>query len=397
MNYRFSERVLALQPSAIREILKFTSDPQVIPFAAGNPAADAFPIDVIREISQKILEKDPILALQYSVTEGYVPLRELLKKRLEKQGCFRPGQDELIMVSGAQQGVELSAKVMCNEGDTLVCEAPSFIGSLNSFKSYRIHLEGVEMEQDGVDLDRLEETLKSHPNTKLLYTIPNFQNPTGLTMSEEKRKAVYELAKKYDFLILEDNPYGDLRFEGEDVPPIKSLDTEGRVLYCGSFSKVLAPGLRVGYVSGPKEVLQKLVVCKQGADVHTNIWAQAVCFGFLTTSDMDAHLARLREIYRAKAQRMMDGIEAHFSRRVSYTRPQGGLFLWCTLPEGSDMMGFCSRAVQERKVAVVPGSAFMVRESDQTTSFRMNYSTPSDQQIDRGCELLGMLSKEMFD
>jgi len=396
MDYIFSEKVSALKPSAIREILKATQGTDVIPFSAGNPAPEAFPVDEIKRISATLLEENPILALQYNITEGYLPLREALKKKMEKEGCFNPETDDLIIVSGAQQGNELSCKVLCNEGDTLICESPSFIGSLNAFKSYNVNLVGVELEEDGINIQKLEEALKSHSGTKLIYLIPNFQNPTGKTMSLEKRKAVYALAQKYNSFILEDNPYGELRFEGEFIPSIKTMDTDGRVIYSGSFSKILAPGLRVGFVIANKEIIQKIVVCKQVSDVHSNIWAQAVCHKFLETVNMDEHLKRLREIYRHKCSLMLSEAEKHFSKKISLTRPQGGLFIWAALPDGSDMVGFCKKAV-EKKVAVVPGTAFMVNENDVTYSFRMNYSTPTDEQIVRGCEILGKLSKEIFD
>ncbi|MBR6599013.1 MAG: PLP-dependent aminotransferase family protein, partial [Oscillospiraceae bacterium] len=268
MNYQYSNRVSSLKPSAIREILKHTANPEVIPFAAGNPSAEAFPTEIIGEISKELLTSDPIGALQYSITEGYTPLRDLLKKQMAEKKCFNSDIDDLIITSGAQQANELACKVLCSDGDTLICESPSFIGSLNAFKSYNVNLTGVELEDDGINIEKLEEAIKNNKNVKLLYVIPNFQNPTGNTMSWEKRKAVYELAKKYDFIILEDNPYGDLRFKGEEIPSIKSIDTEGRVIYSGTFSKILAPGLRVGYVSAPAEIIQKIVVCKQVSDVH---------------------------------------------------------------------------------------------------------------------------------
>ncbi len=397
MNYNFSAKVSGLQASAIREILKFTAFPDVISFAAGNPAPEAFPAKEIAKISAELVENEPILALQYSITEGYTPLRDTLKTMMSKKNCFSPDNDELIITSGAQQGIELSCKSFCNEGDTLIAEAPSFIGSLNAFRSYNVNLVGVEMEDDGIVIDKLEQTLKANPNTKIIYVIPNFQNPTGRTMSFEKRKAVYDLACKYDVMILEDNPYGDLRFEGEDIPSIKSLDTQGRVIYVGSFSKVLAPGLRVGYVSAPKEVIQKIVVCKQVADVHTNIWAQVVCDRFIKENDFDAHIQYLRGIYRKKYNLMRDCIEANFSKKITFSTPQGGLFVWGTLPSDCDMTGFCKKAVADYKVAVVPGNAFLIKESDPTTSFRLNYSTPTDEQIIKGCEMLGKLSKDMFD
>lgn len=395
MDYHFSNRVAALKPSAIREILKHTSNPEVIPFAAGNPAGEAFPKETIKNISEQILSSNPIGALQYSVTEGYTPLRELLKKEMAAKQCFVYDRDDLIITSGAQQANELACKVLCSDGDTLLCEAPSFIGSLNAFRSYNVNIKGVELEDDGINIERLESEVKANSSVKLLYLIPNFQNPTGKTMSLEKRKAVYELAKKYDFIILEDNPYGDLRFAGEDIAPIKSFDTEGRVIYSRTFSKILAPGLRVGYVSAPSDIIQKMIVCKQVADVHTNIWAQQICERFMAEADLDTHFASLKKIYKAKYELMANGIKANFSEKVAVTEPEGGLFVWATLPDSIDMMAFCKRAVEEYKVAVVPGTAFMISENDKTNSFRMNFSTPTDEQIVRGCEILGKLTKEM--
>jgi len=396
MNYNFSNKVSNLKPSAIREIMKYTALPDIIPFAAGNPAPEAFPIKQAEEITHKILSENPIAALQYSITEGYTPLRESIKKRLSSQSCFNPDMDDVITTSGGQQGNELSCKVFLNEGDTLICESPSFIGSLNSFRSYGVHLEGVELEDDGIDLNKLEYTLKTNTNTKIIYVIPNFQNPTGKCMSLEKRKGVYALAQKYDVVILEDNPYGELRFEGEDIPAIKTMDTDGRVIYVGSFSKVVAPGLRVGFVSAPKEIIQKIVVCKQVSDVHTNILAQMLCNSFLNDYDFEAHLSKLRGIYRHKCTLMLSEIDKNFSKKLVTTRPQGGLFIWGTLPDSCDMMEFCKKAV-ERKVAIVPGNAFLIDEAEKTSCFRMNFSTPTNEQLIKGCQIIGELSKEMLD
>lgn len=234
---------------------------------------------------------------------------------MEAQQCFDPSADDLITTSGAQQANELACKVLLNRGDTMLCESPSFIGSLNAFRSYGVNLVGVPMEQDGMDLNALEEALRTSRNPKLIYVIPNFQNPTGRVMSLEKRKGLYELACRYNVVILEDNPYGDLRFAGTPVPSIKSMDTEHRVIYSGTFSKILAPGLRVGYVSAPAEIISKITVCKQVSDVHSNIWAQAVCAQFLEETDMDAYLEGLREVYRHKCELMIGGMRQHFSKR----------------------------------------------------------------------------------
>ncbi len=396
MNYQFSEKVSHLQASAIREILKFTSEPGVISFAAGNPAPEAFPVETVREIASELFQNDPISVLQYGITEGYLPLRNLMKERMQAQGNFKEDSEELIITSGAQQVMELACKSMCNPGDTLICEAPSFIGSLNAFKSYNVNLVGVPLDDEGMNPELLEKALKENPNTKLIYLILNFQNPTGKTTTLKRRKELYALAQKYDTMIIEDNPYGDLRFSGEDVPTMKSMDTDGRIIYAGSFSKVLAPGIRVGYGIAPKEVISKMVVCKQVSDVQTNNFGQMLAYQFMQKVDFDAHLAGLRAIYKQKAERMLNGIAEHFSKQVAYTKPEGGLFLWCTLPEGSDMSGFCTKAVQEYKIAVVPGNAFMVSEQDITYSFRLNYSTPTDEAIDKGIATLGQLTKTMF-
>ncbi|MBE6856628.1 MAG: PLP-dependent aminotransferase family protein [Ruminococcus sp.] len=397
MDYKFSDKVTGLKASAIREILKFTSVPGVISFAAGNPAPEAFPTEKIAQISADIFNEDPILALQYNITEGYTPLRDYLKNMMKQKNCFNPDIDDLIVTSGAQQANELACKVLLNEGDTLICESPSFIGSINAFKSYHVNLVGVELEEDGINLEKLEQTIKTEKNVKLLYLIPNFQNPTGRTMSLAKRKAVYELACKYDFVILEDNPYGDLRFEGEDIPSIKSMDTEGRVIYTGTFSKILSPGFRTGYVSAPAEIIQKIVVCKQVSDVHSNIWAQLVCLRFMNEVNIDEHFAKLRKIYKEKCELMLSYIDNGFSKKISYTKPEGGLFIWCTLPDDCDMNAFCTKAVKDYKIAVVPGNAFCINETDKTTSFRLNFSTPTNQQISDGMEILASMTREMFD
>ena len=303
--------------------------------------------------------------------------------------------DGVLITSGAQQVMDLLTKSLCNEGDVVICEAPSFIGSLNTFRSYRARLRGVPMDPDGMNIDELERALKEEPRARFIYTIPNFQNPSGITMSWEKRQAMYALAKKYGVLILEDNPYGDLRFSGEHVPPVKSLDEDGLVVYCGSFSKVVSPGMRVGYAIAPQELLQKMVVCKQGEDVHTNIWSQMICQELMTKYDFDAHLDRLRAIYREKSAFTMKLLDEHLvPHGVTYLPIKGGLFLWCTLPDGVDMPAFCKEAVL-RKVCVVPGNAFLTDENEPCQSFRINYSTPTNEQLEKGIRILGELAAEV--
>ena len=293
MDYTFSDKISSLQPSAIREILKATADPAIIPLAAGNPAPDAFPVEEVQKISAEILAEEPITALQYGVTEGYQPLRDELKSWLARREKIGRDFDDLLVVSGATQIMDLTTKVLCNEGDTVICEEPSFIGSLNCFRSYGCKLKGVPVEADGMNVDALEEALKTTENAKFIYTIPNFQNPAGATMSLAKRKRLYELAVKYNKIILEDNPYGDLRVAGEPLPTIKSMDTEGIVVYAGSFSKILSPGLRVAYCVGPKPILAKMTVGKQASDVHTPCLNQMIVYRWLRDYDVEAHIKKI--------------------------------------------------------------------------------------------------------
>lgn len=394
MDYTFADRVGALKPSAIREILKYTSKPGIIPFAAGNPAPEAFPVDDIARISAKIFSERPVDALQYTVTEGYTPLREHLKGYMKRTHNIGRDFDELIITSGANQVMELTAKVLCNEGDTVICENPSFIGSLNAFRAFGLKLRGVPMEADGMDMEALECALKEEKNAKFIYTIPNFQNPSGVTMSMEKRKKVYELARKYNIMILEDNPYGDIRFAGEHIPAIKSFDEDGRVIYAGSFSKVLSPGMRVGYAIAPGEVMAKLIVCKQTSDVHTNIWAQIVAYEFMTACDYEGHLQKNRGIYRKKANLMMDLLDDKLAPKITYNKPAGGLFIWCRLPGHADMPSFCKEAVMNG-VATVPGNAFSVDEEESCQYFRVNFSTPTDEQLRKGVDILAEAAKKL--
>ena len=390
----FSYRIQGLQPSAIREILKFTADPTVISFAGGNPAPEAFPVEKIRELTAEILENDPVGALQYSVSEGYTPLRDWIKDDLYSKGMFNWNDDDVIITAGAQQVMEMTAKVICNEGDAIICEAPSFIGSLNAFRSYNSKLVGVPMDDDGMNIEALEDALRKNPRTAFIYVIPNFQNPTGITTSLEKRKAILELAYKYNVLVLEDNPYGDLRFAGDDIPSIRSLDTKGHVIYAGTFSKTLAPGLRVGYMCAEKSIIQKTICALQVSTVHTSILSQRIVHQFVTRHNFAEHIENLQEIYRKKCDLMLNSLKYKMPSSIKFTEPDGGLFIWGTLPEG-DMNYFCKKAV-ENKVAVVPGNAFLVDESQPTLSFRINYSTPSNEQIEKGTDILAAVAKTMY-
>lgn len=394
MDYTFANRIDGLKPSAIREIFKYAADPTVVSLSAGNPAPDAFPADALREISERLMKENPVLALQYGLTEGYAPLRESLKEYMKDDYNIGREFDDLIITSGAQQVMDLMTKALVNEGDEVVCESPSFIGSLNTFRSYGAKLLGVPMDEDGMNMEALEETLRTHDRIKFIYTIPTFQNPSGITMSLSKRKRMYELAKQYNVLILEDNPYGELRYRGETLPTIKSMDEDGIVVYAGSFSKVISPGMRVGWFVAPKAIAQKLIVCKQGSDVHTNMWAQVLCHEFMTKYDFKGHLQYLRQLYSKKAEYTMNLLRENLKGKIKFGEIDGGLFIWCTLPEDVDMPQFVLDAVKA-KVCVVPGTAFLTDESEVSHDFRINFSTPTDEQLKKGIEILGTLAEKL--
>lgn len=389
MEYKFSERVQNLKPSAIREIFKYSADPAYIPLSAGNPAPNAFPHTVIAEISAQVLRDNPIAALQYGATEGFPPLRAHLAKYMRDKHNIGRENDQLLVTSGAQQVMDLLTKALLNPGDVVLCEEPSFIGSLNTFRSYQARLVGVPMEEDGVNIEKLEEALSREKTAKYFYTIPNFQNPSGITMCLEKRRAVYALCKKYGVMILEDNPYGDLRFRGADIPAIKSMDEDGIVMYAGTFSKVVSPGIRVGYAIGPTPVIQKMVVCKQGEDVHTNMWGQIICHRFMAEYDFEAHLAHLRALYREKGELLERTLQTHFTPKgITWSPFDGGLFAWCTLPAGISMGDYVAKAL-EKHVCVVPGVAFLTDDAVPCSAFRINFSTPTEQQLVEGIRILG--------
>ncbi len=393
MDYRISDKLKNLKPSAIREIFKSLTDPQIIAFAAGNPAAESFPVEFIENACADVFKEAPVAALQYNITEGYPALRTAVKARLKNAFGIGRDFDETIITSGGQQGLELSCKVMCNEGDVIIAEDPSFIGALNAFRSNGAKLVGVPMENDGMNVEKLEDALKANPNAKLIYIISTFHNPMGVTTSEQKRREIYALAKKYGVLILEDNPYGELRFSGSDIPTLKSMDEDGIVIYSGSYSKVLSSGMRIGFLCAPKEVMSKIVVAKQVEDVHTNILCQMICEKFVTSDEYLPHLEKIRELYRRKCGLMLETMDKCFPEYVKYTRPEGGLFLWCTLPKERDLNEFVQAALAQ-KVAVVPGTAFNCDTEAYSDSFRLNYSTPSDEQIVRGIEILGNILKK---
>lgn len=394
MEYRISEKFKTMKPSAIREIFKSLGTPGAISFAAGNPSPESFPASQMQEIANEIFTNEPVTALQYGITEGYTPLRELVKERIKSVYNVGTPDDDTIIVTGGQQGIELTCKVVCNEGDVVLCESPSFIGALNAFRSLGTKLVGIPLCDDGIDPGLLEKACENNPNAKLLYLIPTFHNPAGITSTLENRKKVYEIAKKYNLIIIEDNPYGDLRFKGEDVPTYKSFDTDGRVVYVGSFSKVLSAGMRIGFVCANKELVSKIVVAKQVEDVHTNVLFQMITAKYMQKYDLSEHIEKIRKLYQHKAEIMLKCLDEYFPKSVKYTRPEGGIFLWCTLPEGLKLSDFVAKAI-EKNVFVVPGTAFTPDESEPTRSFRLNYSMPSDEDIEKGIRILADIIKDM--
>ena len=397
MEYNFSKKLAELKPSAIREIFKSLSDPTIISFAAGNPSPESFPVEDLSRLSAEIFKDQASFALQYGITEGYTPLREAIAARQKARfgETMVRDTDTTLVVTGGQQGIELACKAFCNEGDAVICENPSFIGALNAFRSNGVQTIGVEMEDDGISLQKLEETLKSTKNAKLLYLIPTFQNPSGTSMSLEKRIAVLALAKKYGVVILEDNPYGELRFAGEDIPTMKSLDSDGLVIYCSSFSKILSAGMRVGFVIAPNEIATKMTVAKQVEDVHTNLFFQMLCHKYMTTCDLDAHIAKINDLYRHKCNLMLECIDKYVpADKVTFTRPEGGLFIWGVVKNCEDASFVVKKAI-EKKVAVVPGTAFNCDTEAPSPAFRLNYSTPSDEQIIEGIKRLGEVFAEL--
>ena len=393
MQFEISGRMSGVHGSAIRELFKLGADPNMISFGGGNPSAETFPIPEIAEIVSDVLKNAPVSVLQYGLSEGYTPLRETMKDYLARTQGIDFEKNELFIVSGGQQCADLATKVLVNEGNVILTEDPAFVGCLNTFRSYGAKLVGVPMQQDGMDTDALEAALKANPNAKLLYTIPSFQNPTGITTTLEKRKKVYELACKYNIAILEDNPYGELRFAGENVPTIKSMDTEGRVLYAGSFSKVMAPAFRLGFLVFDRSLTMPLTVAKQTTDVHSNVLFQYVCNEYMTKYDYAAHLESARRVYRDKCNLMLDTMRRTFHPAVAFTQPEGGLFVMAFLPEGMDAKPFVREAIN-RGVLCVPGSAFLADESQPSNGLRLNYSTPTDEQIVNGIEILGKLTHE---
>lgn len=393
--YSLSKKYAGLKPSAVREILKATSEPGMIAFAGGSPATEAFPCEEVKKISAEILEENPVSALVYGVSEGYEPLRKTVKKWLYEREGIGTDDDSVIITAGGTQVMDITTRVLASEGDTVICEDPSFIGSLNCFRSHGCNLVGVPIDDDGMNIDALEEAINQNPNAKFIYTIPNFQNPGGTTLSLEKRKRMYRLALENNLVILEDDPYGNLRVEGEAVPSIKSMDTEGIVVYAGSFSKILAPGIRVAYAVVPSKIAPAFTIGKQVSDVHTGVLNQMIVSRWFDEYDVNAHIDEIKKIYKRKLNLMCSCLDEYCKGFISYVRPQGGLFIWARLPDNVNMLDYVNKLL-ERKVAVVPGTAFTVDDTKPCSYIRLNFSTPDDESIVEGVKIMGEAARDFI-
>jgi 2-aminoadipate transaminase len=392
---RFAQRMATTRSSAIRELLKLTTAPDLISFAGGLPAPELFPAARIAEAAARVLAERPRAALQYSTTEGDLGLRELLVRHMGRYGVAA-GVENVLITSGAQQALDLVGRLMINPGDRVVVEEPTYLGALQAFNAYQPRYLTVPLDDEGIDVAQLEAALRAGP--KFLYLLPNFQNPAGVTMSLARRQRVVELASHYGVPILEDDPYGQLRYEGEHLPPIVHLDAEhhgsratgaltGDVIYLGTLSKTLAPGLRIGWVVAPEGVIDRLVQLKQGADLHTSTFAQMVALEAARGGFVDRHVRELRVVYDERRRAMLAALEHHFPPGASWTRPAGGLFLWATLPAGLDSREVLKHAVAA-KVAYVPGEPFHANGGGERT-LRLNFSYCPPDLIAEGIRRLG--------
>lgn len=394
--YRYAQRTKGMQSSVVREILKIVSQPDVISFAGGMPAPELFPIEQIEEACAKVLREHGPKALQYSITEGYVPLREFIVEKMGRYGIVA-NVDNVLITTGSQQALDLVAKILLDPGDVIIVEAPTFVGALQSFTAYEASYASVPLDGDGLMVDLLEKKIvETHP--KFMYVLPNFHNPGGVTLSEERREDVVSLAHRYGVPILEDDPYGELRFEGEHLEPLVVISArqnggdpagyfKGDVIYMSTFSKTLAPGLRLGWVVAPVEVVRKLVQAKQGADLHTSSFDQMMAYEVMRGGFLEEHVKEIREMYRQRRDAMLAAMDRHFPDGVAWTRPQGGLFLWVTLPPGVDCLELIGVAIEQR-VAFVPGTAFYA-DGRGRDALRLTFATCPTDMIDEGIKRLG--------
>jgi 2-aminoadipate transaminase len=404
-NHRYAHRTKRMTSSVIRELLKFTSQPDIISFAGGLPGPDLFPVEEVKEATETVLETRGRIALQYSTTEGYPPLREMIVRHMARYGIV-VDIDNVLITSGSQQALDLIGKILINLGDKLLLENPTYLGAIQAFNMYGADYVTVPTDDNGMVTDHLEDALRCGP--KFIYALPNFQNPSGVTMPIERRQALMEAADHYGIPVIEDDPYGQLRYEGENIKPLVVIDAErlacehngkytGNVIYLSTFSKTLAPGLRMAWIVAPKEVINRLVQAKQGTDLQCSTFDQMVAFEVGRGGFIDRHVLRIREIYGHRRDVMLESLTKAFpaATGVRWTRPAGGLFLWVSLPEWMDAAVVLQDAVKE-KVAFVPGAPFFPGGGGQNT-MRLNFSNAKDEQIREGIERLGRVVMRMLD
>lgn len=381
-----------IKASEIREILKVTEQEDVISFAGGLPAPELFPIKEINEINQIVLKEAGTKALQYTTTEGYAPLREWISKRMNERLGTSFDKDNILITHGSQQGLDLSGKVFLDEGDIVLCESPTYLAAISAFKAYGCSFIEIPTDAYGMNMNVLEDVLRKTKNIKLIYVIPTFQNPTGKTWSLERRIRLAELSAKYGVAVIEDNPYGELRFEGESLPSVKAFDKVGNILCTGSFSKIFCPGFRIGWIAGDKEIIRKYVLVKQGTDLQCNTIAQMTIAEYLKRYDIDKHIKKIVEVYRKRRDIAVRSIECYFPKNIKFTHPEGGLFTWIELPEGVSARNILEKCL-EKKIAFVPGGSFFPNENKENT-FRINYSNMPEDRIEKGLQILGEVIKE---
>lgn len=385
--FKYSKRVPADGTDAVGAILQAAADPKIISFAGGLPAPELFPVKEMKATVDKVFEEHGQEAMQYGAAKGVTALREVIQQHVKEKEDVDSELDNVLVTTGSEQALDLVGKAFVDPGDTVLVEQPTYLCALDVFRSYGANFASVEMDEYGMKMDALEEALKANPNTKLIYTVPNFQNPTGRTMTEERRKQLAELAEKYDVYVLEDNPYGEIRFAGQHVPAVKSFDKSGHVLYMSTFSKTLAPGFRLGWLVADEDVVNKLTVLKQSADLHTDNLAQFAVAQFFADNDVDAHVKEISDLYGKRKDLMLEGIKKYFPEGVKYTNPEGGMFLWVEVPGVDDTVELFKECL-EHDVAFVPGDPFFAGEA-QPGAFRLNYSNMKEDQIEVGLKRLG--------
>lgn len=390
--FNYSKRVPADGTDAVGAILKAAADSKIISFAGGLPAPELFPVKEMQAAVDQVFTKEGQEAMQYGAAKGVTALRELILEHVKEKEGVTGQLDNVMVTTGSEQVLDLVGKAFVDPGDTVLVEQPTYLCALDVFKSYGAKFVGVDMDEQGMKMDSLEEALQAHPETKLVYTVPNFQNPTGRTMAVERRQKLAELAEKYDVYVLEDNPYGEIRFAGQHVPAVKSFDKSGHVFYMSTFSKTLAPGFRLGWVVADQDVVNKLTVLKQSADLHTDNLAQYAVVEFLKHNDLDAHVKEISALYGKRKQLMADGIKQYFPAGVKYTDPEGGMFLWVEVPGVDDTVELFKECLNHN-VAFVPGDPFFAGQP-QPGAFRLNYSNAQEDQIKVGMKQLGEALQE---